>query len=322
MQGRQSVMVKGKTGEEMAFVMGTRSRIPVPVGPSFCTSGPGIVHLLCSLLRNSSTKYLSFWWKQKVRPQAVASGSLYSGSTHPAFTCLSISNYYHTPSSLALRSSFILLSQLLSQHKHLVPWSLEFHDPVGKPSFHMWQIFQTFGNPCGSWYCSTCVVARMVTQGTSAGGWWSREDVFLRRALWGRERARNWAERDAGQRSTLCKKDNVTKEFCKGGCVCVCMYVWVYYAHSSSIIADWFRLPTGLLPSAHADNWKFVLLSLKTTGQQWGNAPSMLFRLSLGFLEFPNKNMYLSPGSEEGREGSLCCIHPWEGTCFLLLHMQ
>lgn len=28
MQVRQSVMVKGKTGEEMAFMMGTRSRIP------------------------------------------------------------------------------------------------------------------------------------------------------------------------------------------------------------------------------------------------------------------------------------------------------
>ena len=52
-------MVEGKTGEEMAFMMGMRSRIPK--GPSFRTSAPGIVHLLCSLLRNSPTKYLSFW---------------------------------------------------------------------------------------------------------------------------------------------------------------------------------------------------------------------------------------------------------------------
>lgn len=59
MQVRQSVMVEGNTGEEMAFMMGMRSRIPK--GPSFHTSAPGIVHLLCSLLRNSPTKYLSFW---------------------------------------------------------------------------------------------------------------------------------------------------------------------------------------------------------------------------------------------------------------------
>lgn len=29
----------------------------------------------------------------------------------------------------------------------------------------------------------------------------------------------------------------------------------------------------------------------------------MLFRLSLGFLEFPNKNMHLSPAQKRGREG-------------------
>ena len=32
----------------------------------------------------------------------------------------------------------------------------------------------------------------------------------------------------------------------------------------------------------------------------------MLFRLSLGFLEFLNKHMYLSPGSEEGEGRGVC----------------
>lgn len=32
----------------------------------------------------------------------------------------------------------------------------------------------------------------------------------------------------------------------------------------------------------------------------------MLFRLSLGFLEFPNKHMHLSPSSEEGEGRGVC----------------
>ena len=41
---------------------------------------------------------------------------------------------------------------------------------------------------------------------------------------------------------------------------------------------------------------------------------SMLLRLSLGFLEFPNKYIYPSPGSEEGKGRGVCAafIHEKE----------
>lgn len=79
----------------------------------------------------------------------------------------------------------------------------------------------------------------------------------------------------------------------------------------------------GCCPSAHADNWKFVLLSLK---KQQGSSEEcdlwMLFRLFSGFsLSFLIRTCIFLPAQKRGREGSLCCIIR-EKEPALLLHMQ
>lgn len=124
MQVRQSVMVKGKTGEEMAFVMGTRSRIPKALW--VLASAPVPLALFICFVLFLGTHQQSIWVSGESRrsgPRLWPLGSLYSGSTHPAFTCLSIStiNTHLFPGP----KKFIHTQQLLSQHKHLVPWSLE-----------------------------------------------------------------------------------------------------------------------------------------------------------------------------------------------------
>ena len=59
---RQSVMVEGKTGEETALVAGMSTMIPEALQVSALgPSAHSTFHLVCSLLSNSLTKYLSLW---------------------------------------------------------------------------------------------------------------------------------------------------------------------------------------------------------------------------------------------------------------------
>ena len=259
------------------------------------------------------THQQSIWVSGESRssgPSLWPPGSLYSCSTHPAFTCLSIStiNTHLFPGP----KKFIHTQQLLSQHKHLVPWSLEFlwssweaklphvTDTSGPLEIHV-------GAGIAQPVCCKDADPRNECRGLVWSWKMSSKKGFMRKG----------EGQELGRKGCWAKKHPVQKAWqhhqrILQGRVCVCMYVWVYYVHCSSIIADWFRLPTGLLPSANADNWKFGLLSLKTKQNKPKHGSSeecefsMLFRLSLGFLEFLNKHMYLSPGSEEGEGRGVC----------------
>lgn len=169
----------------------------------------------------------------KAEAQAPACG-LWAASIQAQLTLHSLASQFQLLthiSFMVLRSSFIRsnfwanLSTWYPDH-----WSLR--DPAGKPSFHMWQILQDLWKSMWELVLPNLCAARTQTQGTSAGGWCGHGRCLLRSALWGRERAGNWEERSAGQRSTLCKRrDNETKEFCKRGCMCVCacMCGWIMY---------------------------------------------------------------------------------------------